>query len=158
MTILLIIAGICLIISFIADRNKTWKGIKKGLKMFLNISPVIISVLILVSIVLFLLPNEIIVQYLGKDAGFSSYFFAALIGSVALIPGFIAYPLAGLLVKNGVSYPVIAVFVTTLMMVGILTFPIEMRYFGFKTSLLRNILYFTGALLIGILIGIIYNL
>jgi uncharacterized membrane protein YraQ (UPF0718 family) len=126
--------------------------------MFLNISPVIISVLILVSIVLFLLPNEVIVKHLGEEAGFLGYFFAAIIGSVALIPGFIAYPLAGLLVKNGVSYPVISVFVTTLMMVGILTFPIEMKYFGFKTTLIRNTLYFVGAIIIGVLIGFIYNL
>lgn len=158
MTILLIIAGICLILSLIADRKKTWLGIKKGLKMFLNISPVIISVLILVSVILFLLPNEVIVKYLGKEAGFSGYFFAAILGSVALIPGFIAYPLAGILVKNGVSYPVIAVFVTTLMMVGILTFPIEMKFFGFKTTLIRNSLYFAGAIIIGVLIGLIYNL
>ncbi|GAB4452748.1 MAG: permease [Bacteroidales bacterium] len=158
MTILLIIAGICLIVSLIADRNKTWLGIKKGLKMFLNISPVIISVLILVSVVLFLLPNEIIVQYLGKDAGFSGYFFAAIIGSVALIPGFIAYPLAGLLVKNGVSYPVIAVFVTTLMMVGILTLPIEIKFFGVKTAILRNVLYFIGAIIIGVFVGLIYSI
>ncbi len=68
--------------------------------------------------------------------GFSGYFFAGIIGSVALIPCVITYPLAGLLVKNGVSYPVIAVFITTLMMVGILTFPIEMKYFGFKTTLI----------------------
>ncbi|NCD00070.1 MAG: permease [Bacteroidia bacterium] len=158
MTLLLIIAGICLILSLIANRKKTWLGIKKGLKMFLNISPVIISVLILVSIVLFLLPNEVIVKHLGEEAGFLGYFFAAIIGSVALIPGFIAYPLAGLLVKNGVSYPVISVFVTTLMMVGILTFPIEMKYFGFKTTLIRNTLYFVGAIIIGVLIGFIYNL
>lgn len=158
MTILLIIAGLSLILSFLKDRKKTWIGIKKGLKMFLNIVPVFIVVLILVSVVLFLLPNDIIIKYLGNEAGFSGYFFAGIIGSVALIPGFIAYPLAGLLVKTGVSYPVIAVFITTLMMVGILTIPIEIKYFGFKTSLLRNILFFLGALLIGILIGIFYNL
>jgi len=158
MTILLIITGICLIISYIADRNKTWKGIKKGLKMFLNILPVIFSVIILISVVLSLLPNELIVHYLGKDAGFMGYVFGALIGSIALIPGFIAYPLAGILVKNGVSYPVIAVFITTLMMVGILTLPIEIKYFGVKTAVLRNVLYFIGALLIGIIIGLIYSI
>lgn len=158
MTILLIIAGLCLVVSFIADGKKTWFGIKKGLKMFLNISPIIISVLILVSIVLFLLPNEIIVKFLGKDSGISGYFFSAIIGSIALIPGFVAYPLAGLLVKTGVSYSVIAIFITTLMMVGILTLPIEMKFFGFKTVLIRNGLYFVGALIIGVFIGIIYNL
>jgi uncharacterized membrane protein YraQ (UPF0718 family) len=158
MTILLIIAGICLIISFIADRNKTWKGIKKGLKMFLNILPAILSVIILISVVLFFLPNELIIHYLGKDAGFSGYFFAALIGSIALIPGFIAYPLAGILIKNGVSYPVIAVFITTLMMIGILTLPIEIKYFGAKTAILRNVLYFIGAIIIGIFIGLMYSI
>jgi uncharacterized membrane protein YraQ (UPF0718 family) len=120
--------------------------------------PVIFSVLILVSVVLSLLPNELIVYYLGKDAGFMAYVFGALIGSIALIPGFIAYPLAGLLVKNGVGYPLIAVFITTLMMVGILTLPIEIKYFGIRTAVFRNVLYFIGALLIGTLIGLIYSL
>jgi len=158
MTILLIITGICLLVSFFADRNKTWTGIKKGMKMFLNLLPVILLVLILVSLLLFFLPNETIVHYLGNNAGITGYLFAAILGSIALIPGFIAYPLAGILVKNGVSYPVIAVFITTLMMVGILTLPIEINYFGVRTAILRNILYFLGAIIIGFLIGLIYNI
>ena len=143
-----------------ANPNPTPRSfvVKKGLKMFLNLLPVILSVIILVSIVLSFLPNEIIVQYLGKDGGFLAYVFAALLGSIALIPGFIAYPLAGILVKNGVSYPVIAVFITTLMMVGILTLPIEIKYFGLKTAVLRNLLYFVGAIIIGIVIGLVYSL
>ncbi|MCX6721680.1 MAG: hypothetical protein NTY04_00590, partial [Candidatus Staskawiczbacteria bacterium] len=96
--------------------------------------------------------------YLGEDAGFTGYVFAALAGSIALIPGFIAYPLAGILLKAGVSYPVIAVFITTLMMVGILTLPIEIKYFGVRISLIRNTLYFFGALIIGSLIGLFYIL
>jgi uncharacterized membrane protein YraQ (UPF0718 family) len=158
MNLLLVIAVVCLVASFIANRHKTWTGILKGLKMFLNILPAILSVLILVSIFLFFLPNETLVHYLGEDSGLRGYFIAALIGSIALIPGFIAYPLAGILLKNGVSYPVIAVFITTLMMVGILTLPIEIKYFGVRTALLRNVLYFIGAILIGGAIGLIYSL
>ena len=156
--ILSIITGVCLITSFIADVKKTWIGIRKALKMFLNILPAILAVLILVSIFLFFLPNETLERYLGKDAGFMGYLIAALIGSVALIPGFIAYPLAGILVKNGVGYPVIAVFITTLMMVGVLTLPIEIKYFGVRTAILRNVLYFFGAIIIGAAIGLIYSL
>lgn len=124
--------------------------------MLVRILPSILSVLILVSVVLYFLPNEVIVRYLGEESGFSGYVLAALGGSVALIPGFIAYPLAGLLVRTGVSYPVIAVFITTLMMVGVLTLPVEIRYFGVKASLLRNALYFLAALIIGTLIGVFY--
>ncbi|MGZ2369603.1 hypothetical protein ACXR6G_07435 [Ancylomarina sp. YFZ004] len=158
MEILTIIAVIAIIASLIADRRKTWIGIKKGLVMFVKILPSIVSVLILVSVLLHLLPNELIVEYLGEDAGFTGYVFAAIAGSIALIPGFIAYPLAGILVKTGVSYPVIAVFITTLMMVGILTLPVEIKYFGIRISLIRNILYFFGALIVGFLIGLFYIL
>jgi len=152
MEILAIIAAIAIIASLIADLRKTWVGIKKGLMLFLKILPAILSVLILVSIFLYLLPNEIIVDYLGKDAGLTGYVFAAIAGSIALIPGFIAYPLAGILVKTGVSYPVIAVFITTLMMVGILTLPVEIKFFGVRASLIRNTLYFFGAIIIGFLV------
>lgn len=140
MEILSIIAAICFIISILADKKKTWMGIKKGLIMFINLLPVILVVLILVSVLLFFLPNEIIIYYMGYDAGFMGYIIAAVVGSVALIPGFIAYPLAGILVKSGVSYPVIAIFITTLMMVGVLTLPIEIKYFGVRTAVIRNVL------------------
>lgn len=158
MEILAIIAAIAIIASLIADLRKTWNGMKKGLVMFVKILPAILSVLILVSIFLYLIPNELIVEYLGEDAGLTGYVFAAIAGSIALIPGFIAYPLAGILVKTGVSYPVIAVFITTLMMVGILTLPVEIKFFGIRVSLLRNTLYFLGALIVGLLIGLFYIL
>lgn len=156
--ILTIIAAIAIIASLIADLQKTGKGIKKGLMMFIKILPAILSVLILVSIFLYLLPNEIIVEYMGEDAGLTGYVFAAIAGSIALVPGFIAYPLAGLLVKTGVSYPVIAVFITTLLMVGILTLPVEIKFFGIRVSLIRNAFYFLGAIIIGLLIGLFYIL
>ena len=125
MEILSIIALLAIIVSLIADRRKTWSRVKKGSVMFVKILPAIVSVLILVSIILYLLPNELIVKYLGEDAGFTGYVFAAFAGSIALIPGFIAYPLVGILLKTGVSYPVIVVFITTSIMVGILTFPLK---------------------------------
>lgn len=158
MEILTVIAAIAIIASLIADRRKTWEGTKKGLLMFAKILPAILSVLILVSVFLYLLPNEIIMKFLGEDAGFTGYVFAAIAGSIALIPGFIAYPLAGVLVKTGISYPVIAIFITTLMMVGVLTLPIEIKFFGLRVSLIRNTLYFLGALIVGLLIGLFYIL
>ena len=80
-----------------------------------------------------------------------------MLGSISLIPGFIAYPLSGVLIKNGVSYPVIAVFITTLMMVGVLTLPLERKYFGWKVAIMRNLLSLIGALAIGITIGFLWS-
>lgn len=136
-------------ISFLFDFRKTIKGIKKGLIMFLNLLPVLISMLALVSVVLFLIPNETLIRYIGKGSGIEGWTIAALLGSVSLIPGFIAYPLSGILIKNGVAYSTIAVFITTLTMVGLITLPLEAKFFGWRASIIRNSLSFIAALLIG---------
>lgn len=158
MIVISIIIVICLIASFIADKEKTRIGVKKGVTMFLNILPTIFKVLIIISIALYFLPNELIVHYLGKDAGALSYVFAALVGSITLMPGFIAYPLASILLKSGVSYAVVAIFINTLMMVGILTLPFEIKYFGVRVAIIRNVLFFFGAIFIGFIIGFIMSI
>ena len=155
MIFLSILTSFFVIISFTVNRAKTLSGIKRGLKMFLGILPMVFNVLILVSIFLYLVPKETISNLLGKNSGIVGIGIAAVLGSVALIPMFITYPLAALLLKSGVSYQVLAVFITTLLMVGVLTLPIEVKYFGLKVSIIRNTLSFIGALVIGLVIGLV---
>lgn len=143
-----------MLISFIADRRKTWKGVQRGISMFLKLLPLLLWMLALVSVVLFFIPNETLVEYMGESSGTAGWFTAALIGSVSLIPGFIAFPLCGILIKSGVAYSVIAVFITTLLMVGVITLPVEARFFGWKTSLIRNSLSLVAALFIGFLMSL----
>ena len=145
----------CLLVSILFDLKKTMKGIKRGLAMFIKLLPVLLFMLALVSIVLFLIPEKTLIRFMGNDAGFAGWLIAAMLGSISLIPGFIAYPLCGILIKSGVSYGIIAVFITTLMMVGIITLPIEAKFFGWKISILRNVLSFMGALLIGFLMTLV---
>lgn len=158
MLTIVIITAILTLISLIVDSKKTIKGIKKGIVQFFKILPTLLSVIIIISVVLFFISDDVLKEYLGKDAGVLAYISAAALGSVSLLPGFIAFPLAGILVKSGVSYSVIAVFITTLMMVGMLTIPIEARYFGLKTTIIRNTLSFLGALIVGTAMAFIYYL
>ncbi|NOZ46340.1 MAG: hypothetical protein GXO79_06120 [Chlorobi bacterium] len=154
---MIILISILTVISFVLDKKKTLKGIKKGIMMFVKIIPTLLSVIILVSIVLYFTTNDILIKYLGNEAGIEAYVFAAIIGAVSIIPGFISYPLAGILVNTGVSYSVISVFITTLKMVGILTIPLEAKFFGYKISLLRNGLAFIGALIVGAVMALIFK-
>lgn len=156
MKILVIFTLIVSVISFIFDREKTIKGIKKGMKQFFNLLPTLLSILAIISVILYFVSNEFIVEHLGDDAGFFAYISAAVIGSITILPGFISYPLAAISLKTGVSFSVIAVFITTLKMVGFMTIPIEAKYFGLKTALIRNLLSFIGALLVGGIMAVIY--
>ena len=148
---------VLLLISFIADRKKTLTAFKKGMKQFFNLLPAILSILMIISLLLYLIPQSFFLKYLGPSAGIEGYLIAAIVGAITMIPGFIVYPIAGSLIKSGVSYGVMAVFITTLMMVGIMTIPIEKKFFGIKATLLRNGLSFLGALMIGFFMALIWN-
>jgi uncharacterized membrane protein YraQ (UPF0718 family) len=154
MQILIFISIVCLILSLAVDQRKTFEGIKRGLKMFLNLLPALLTVLILVSVFLYLVPDKTIIKLLGAKSGVMGIVIAAAVGSIALIPAFIAFPLAKILLVKGVSYTVVAVFITTLIMVGVLTLPVEFKYFGKRAAIMRNVLSFLGAIIVGLLIGI----
>jgi len=154
---LYIAAGSALLISFIVDYGKTLKAIKIAVKRFLNILPAFLTMLILISIVLFLVPDKAITNYLGNNNKFIAVLFASFLGSITLIPGFIAFPLCGILLKKGVLYMVLSAFTTTLMMVGVLTYPIENEYFGTRVTITRNVISFFIALVVAFMTGIFFG-
>jgi len=154
--VILWISGItALMISFVFNRGKTLKGLRSGLRMFLRILPDFLIVLAAAALFLAVVPETVLSHWIGRDSGLRGFAAAALAGSVALVPGFIAFPLAAVLLKSGASLGSVAVFITTLMMVGIFTLPIEKRYFGWRISLLRNGLSLLGALIVGFCMGLI---
>jgi len=154
---LCIVTGLSILISAILDRKKTVMALKIAWKKFAKILPVFLTMLILVSIILFLIPDTMISHYLGNDSKFIGIVCASTFGSLTLMPGFVAYPLCGILLKKGVSYMVLAAFTTTLMMVGILTYPVEKEYFGVKVTVIRNVVSFFIALIIALVIGLCFG-
>ena len=154
---LYVIGGLALLVSFIADREKTFKAVKIAARRFIKILPAFLVMLILVSIVLFLVPDEVISNYLGSNNKFIGVLFASFFGSITLMPGFIAFPLAGILLEKGVAYTVLAAFTTTLMMVGVLTAPVEKQYFGVKVTIIRNVISLFIALIVAVMIGIFFG-
>ena len=151
------ITGLALVLSLIASREKTLQALRVSYRRLTSILPAFLLMLVLVSIVLFLVPDVVISQYLGADNRFAGVLFASLLGSITLMPGFIAYPLAGILLKKGVAYMVLSAFTTTLMMVGVLTYPIESRYFGARVTVMRNAISFFIALIIAAVTGILFG-
>ena len=47
----------------------------------------------------------------------------------------------------------IAAFVSSLMMVGIVTLPVEIRYFGKRLAIMRNVLAFLFSFIVAFVIG-----
>jgi len=151
------ITALAMLASLIANRTKTLKAFKIAVNRFVAILPAFLIMLILVSIVLFLVPDKAISNFLGSDNKFIGVIFASFLGSITIMPGFIAFPLCGILLEKGVAYMVLAAFTTTLMMVGVLTYPLEKEYFGTKVTIVRNVISLFIALTVSVVIGIFFG-
>lgn len=151
---LYVIAATALTMSFMKDKKNTKIALKKAWKSFENILPQFLSILILIGIVLAIMTPEQISHIIGKESGWIGVILASIIGAITLVPGFIAFPLAAALLKSGAGYMQIAAFISTLMMVGIVTIPLEMKFFGKKAALIRNTEAFIFSLIVAFVMGV----
>ncbi len=153
--LLYVIAILFLIFSYFKDKQKTKKALKKSWKSFMNIFPLLSGIILLMGLVLTLLSPKIISNVIGGNSGFLGMLTTSIIGAITLIPGFIAFPLASSLLDLGAGVVQVAVFVSTLMMVGIVTAPLEIEYFGKKETLYRNFFSFIFSFIIAVVIGVV---
>jgi uncharacterized membrane protein YraQ (UPF0718 family) len=153
--ILYSLAIILLATSYLKDKSKTKKALKKAWKSFENILPELLVIMLLIGVLLAVVDHELISSLLGESSGWFGVILASIIGAITLIPGFVAFPTAALLLKGGAGYMQIAAFVSTLMMVGIVTLPVEVKYFGKKISYTRNVLAFMFSFIVAIVVGMV---
>ena len=151
--ILYSIAIIFLIISFFKDKRKTKTAIITGLKSFENIMPQFLSIIIIVGMLLSFLDAETISHLIGESSGVLGVIFSAVIGSITMMPTFVAFSLGNTLLINGAGYSQVAALVSTLAMVGIVTFPLESKYIGAKAAFLRNFIAFLFSIIVGLILG-----
>ncbi len=147
--------AVCLVASLIKSKEKTKKAFKIAGKALLKTAPSLLTVLGIVGLTLGILTPEIISRLVGADAGFAATIIAAGIGAITLIPSLVAFPLAGSLLRSGATVMTISAFVTTLVMVGVVTAPMEIKALGKKFTLLRNGLGLIAALIIAGIMGVL---
>ncbi|MCW1713784.1 MULTISPECIES: permease [Synergistaceae] len=151
--ILYAVTIVLLFFSYFKDKNKTKTSLKKGWKAFENILPEFLVVILFVGTLLAVLDPEMISMLIGGDSGWIGVILASLVGSVTLIPGFVAFPTAALLLQAGAGYMQIGAFISTLMMVGVVTMPVEIKYFGKKVTIYRNMMAFIFSFFVAYVIG-----
>lgn len=144
-----------LIISLKKDKVKTKKAFKMAFGMGKSMLGSILSIIFLIGLILTFLPPQNIATFIGKQSLVLATVVSAAFGTITLIPAFIAFPLVGTLVNAGVSVVPSVAFLTTLTMVGVVTFPLEKREFGLKFTATRNVLSFIFAIIIALVMGVI---
>jgi uncharacterized membrane protein YraQ (UPF0718 family) len=142
---------ICLI-SYRKDKERTHKALINSFHSFKKLSPGLFCMIFLVGFMLAIIPKESI-EHIFTYKGFLGFVMVSVIGAIVTIPGPIAFPLAGALLSVGASKAMLASFITTLTMVGLVSAPLEISYFGKRFTLLRQGLSFISAVMIGFIMG-----
>lgn len=150
-----IVGGILFTISIVKNKEKSKEAMKKSKGMMKNMIGDIIGIIFMIGLILTFIPPETIEKVLGSGNTLLSSLAAAIVGSITLIPAFVAFPLVGSFVDAGASIVPGVAFLTTLTMVGVVTFPLEKKEFGTKFAVSRNLLSFGAAISIAILMGVI---
>lgn len=144
------------ILSFVKDKQKTLKGIKKGYKAFIKLFPVLVPLFLFIGILLAVVTPEFISSMIGAGSGFIGVVIGLVVGSITFMPPFVAYPLGVELLNNGAGISQVAGLLVTLMSVGLVYYAAESRLFHSKSAILRNVVSFIGAIIVVLIVMVMY--
>ncbi|MDY6867349.1 MAG: permease [Chloroflexota bacterium] len=140
--ILIIISGVLLIAMFIKDKNLAISGIKSASATLWENLVILLVGFLLAGLIQVLIPKELIVNWLGNQAGFK----AVLIGCVAggLIPGspYAVFPIAGGFYKAGAGLGAMVGFISAWALWSVTRFPVEIALINPKLAMIRYAITF----------------
>lgn len=157
-TILLYGAALSLLIlSWMKSREKTRAALKKAWRSCTGVLPLFFAILICMGFLLSFVDEAVIRQVVGRESGLAGIALSGFVGSVTLIPAFAAYPAAAELLRVTGGYAQITMLITSLMMVGLVTLPLECRFFGVKAAVWRNALSLVYSFALAVFMGMLFG-
>jgi uncharacterized membrane protein YraQ (UPF0718 family) len=148
---------ILLVVSLWASPDKTVVALRSAGRQFLKVAPAFVFMLVCVAIALDVVPEALVARLLASENKWLATLSAAAVGSISVMPGFIAFPLCGILLQKGALYMVLSAFSTTLMMVGVATLPLERSYLGTRLAVARNLVSLGIALVVALATGLVFG-
>lgn len=144
-----------MVVSLRRDRGKTKKAVRKALLMMMGVLPYFLAILLITGTGFLVLPPDAVQTLVGAESGIRGMLLASAAGAAALVPVLVVFPVVSELLKNGAGTAQMAVFISTLTTVGIITIPLEVKYMGAKAAILRNLFFFLFAFATSFLLGVI---
>lgn len=132
-------ALILLIISGKKSKKNIKLVLRKSSSQFFKLLPQVLFIMLFVGLSVTLISPEFIAKILGEESGIKGIISAVVIGGVTLLPSFIAIPLGATIREQGAGLLQVAGFISALMGIGVATFSMEKKFFGFSFALYRNI-------------------
>jgi len=117
----------------------TWRVSWQYLKEMVFILP---AVMIIVGLFAVWVDRSMVVKYLGKESGLPGLLISVALGTLPTGPLYVAFPLAAMLLKKGARVANVLAFLCSWAALSIPAELMELRFMGWKFTLLRLALTF----------------
>ena len=98
------------------------------------------------------IPRQQMMQYMGDESGFIGIVLAILIGSIAAGPMYAAFPFTGVLLRKGVRFSNIIIFMSAWCVTKIPTVIFELTALGYEFTMTRMLINIPGMIIMGYLV------
>lgn len=141
-----------LILVFIFNWDLGTKSFINAQSSFIQMLSVLPPIMILLGLIDVWVPKEALMKYMGKNSGFTGVLIAILIGSIAAGPMYAAFPFTAVLLKKGVKFSNIIIFMNAWCVTKISTLLFEISAIGYAFTLSRLVIDIPGVIIMGYLV------
>ncbi len=141
-----------LILVFVFNWDLGTKSFINAQSSFTQMLYVLPPIMILLGLIDVWVPKEALMKYMGKNSGFTGVLIAILIGSIAAGPMYAAFPFTAVLLKKGVKFSNIIIFMNAWCVTKISTLLFEVSAIGYAFTLSRLVIDVPGVIIMGYLV------
>ncbi|KYH29524.1 MULTISPECIES: permease [Clostridium] len=147
-----IISLITVIIITVIDKEIGVKTFRIAASSFKQMASVLPPIMILLGLMDVWIPRESMMKYMGDNSGILGIGLAILIGSIAAGPMYAAFPFIPVLLRKGVKFSNIIVFMNAWCVTKITTVMFEVSALGYEFTLVRFLVDLPGIIIMGALV------
>lgn len=132
-----------------------FNNVKSNLFQMLGVLP---PVMIMLSLMDVWVPREYFLKYMGEESGIKGILIAFLISFFAAGPMYAAFPFTSVLLKKGVKFSNIIIFLNAWCVTKASTLLFEVTSLGYKFTLARLIINIPGIIIMGYLVDFLLKI
>ena len=150
-----IILLIVTVIVTIFNKELGEKSFSIAYSSFIQMVEVVPPIMIMLGLMDVWVPRETMMKYMGDNSGVRGVSLAILIGSIAAGPMYAAFPFTKVLLKKGVKFSNIIIFMNAWCVTKISTLMFEFSSLGYRFTLSRFLINIPGVIIMGYLVQLL---
>lgn len=148
-----IILIIILFLVIVFERNTGLKAFNSTKDSFFQMLSVLPPIMILLGLIDEWVSRESMMKYMGNDSGIMGIAISIIFAAFAAGPMYAAFPFTAVLLKKGVKFTNVIIFMNSWCVIKISTILFEISSLGYKFTFYRLIIDFVGVIVMGYLVN-----